>query len=331
MNAEVANPRRPAMTVRAMAGALLAIALLASPWAMAQRDPGRVIGETVADHASAHYRFERFVVVSDDGTRRWRINLGIPAGVAPATGFPALWMLDGNAALQEFDQELLAELAGREPQLLVFVGYDNERRVDSSARTRDYTPMAGMPEDGHTAAGGGADAFLDVIERKIRPEVMRRVPLDAQRQALWGHSLGGLFALHALYTRSGAFQTYVSASPSLWWRGGAMLGEPEQRFVANNAGHPARVLLMLGGGEREPDFSGRDMDNPRVRAHLARVSAAPPDAAFQLSQRLREVPGLEVEYHEFPGLSHGPALRASLLRALHRVAGVHDRSGEPRP
>lgn len=320
---------------RAMATMAMAIAgmmgLLVSPALMAQqRNPAQVIGETVAERTSAHYRFERFVVTSQDGSRRWRVNLGIPTGKAPAAGFPAIWMLDGNAALIEFDDSVLEELAQTTPSLLVFVGYDNPLRIDSPARTRDYTLVADESESG-AVIGGGADAFLETLERQVRPEVARRAALDAGRQTLWGHSLGGLFVLHTLYSRAGAFQTYAAASPSLWWKQGAMLGAPEQQFIANNAGHPARLLLMLGGGERAPDFSNRDMSNPRVLAHLKRVSGAPSGAAAELGARLKQVPGLETDYIEFNGLSHGPMFRASLMRMLHLVGGIRDRSGEPRP
>lgn len=312
--------------------AVLLLTCVFPPLAMAQqRNPAQLIGRTVADTGSPHYRFERFVVRSDDGQRAWRVNVGIPSGTAPAAGFPALWMLDGNGALMEFDVPLLEELASSRPTVLVFVGYDNQLRIDSPARTRDYTPMADEPEEGTTAVGGGADAFLEVLERSIRPQLAQWVTVDADQQALWGHSLGGLFVLHALYTRSGAFQTYVPASPSLWWRQGVMLDEPERRFIANNAGHDARVLVMLGGGERDRDVSNRDMSNPRVLAHLKRVSGVPSDAGMRLAERLRQVPGLDVEYHQFEGLGHGPMFRASLMRALHEIAGVRDRSGEPRP
>ncbi len=314
----------------ALAALLFALALLVPGWAGGQPRPDQRIGETVVERGSAHYRFERFVVASDDGSRRWRVTLGLPRGPAPAAGRPALYLLDGNAALMEFDEALLADLAAHAAPLLVFVGYDNALRIDTPARTRDYTPMAGSGEPGGAAGpGGGADAFLEAIERRIRPEVGRRAPVDPQRQAVWGHSLGGLFALHALYTRAGAFQAYAPASPSLWWRAGAMLGEPEQRFVAHNAGHPARVLLMQGSAERRPDGGGRDPRDARVRAQLERVSAVPADATRQLSQRLQQVPGLAVEYREFPGLGHGPMLRASLLYTLHALYGARDRSGEP--
>jgi len=297
-----------------------------------RRDPLQVIGRTVADQASPHYRFERFVVAAADGGGRYRVNLAIPAPPPPAAGFPAFWMLDGNAALQAFDEQLLAGLARGTPQVLVFVGHDNPLRIDAAARMRDYTPLpARFEEDGGATRGGGADALMDVIAHRIRPELARRVPLDPWRQALWGHSLGGLFALHALYRGDAGFRTFAAASPSLWWAGGALLGAPERAFVERAGERQARVLLMLGEGERHPDFSGRDMDDPAVVAHLRRVAAVPADALEQLAGRLRQVPGLDVGYREFAGLGHGPMLRASLLHALHAVAGIADRSGEVPP
>lgn len=292
-----------------------------------QRNPLQKIGGTVMDRPSAHYRFEREVIRSADGRRSWRINIGIPRQAPPERGFPALYMLDGNAALMNFDEALLGALAARTPHVLVFIGYDNDLRIDSAARTRDYTPLlapaeGAEPEQARAPdASGGADAFLETIERRVRPAVARRAPLDPERQALWGHSLGGLFVLHALFTRSGAFQTYAAASPSLWWQKGYLLQE-EARFSAHNAGHPARVLMMLGGDERQGKLGNRDMSNPRVLAHLERIAAVPPDSAARMAERLAQVPGLEVEYLEFEGMGHGPMLRASLLATLERLAGV---------
>lgn len=336
MPARQPTPRRRAAVLARAAAFAAALALLAPATVPAQqRDPQQQVGETVADRASPHYRFERFTVESADGTRRWRVHVAVPKAPPPAAGYPALWMLDGNAALMEFDDALLADLAARpQPHLLVFAGYDNALRIDSAARSRDYTPFAGERPDrdgGVVAGGGGADAFLEVIERQLRPELARRVATDPARQALWGHSLAGLFALHALYTRGGAFDTYAAGSPSLWWGDGAMLHGPEQRFVANNAGRRARLLIGLGGGERASDTRHRDLDDPRVQVHLRRIAAAPPDSAERLAARLARVDGLQVDYREFPGLGHGPMFRASLMWALHAITGVADRSGASRP
>ena len=320
-------------TLAAAAGLLFALQAVPQIAFAQQRDPTKSITDTVANHASQHYAFQRFDVSSADGQRTWRVHVAAPKGTAPAGGWPAFWMLDGNAALIEFDEALLAELAAQPvPHALVFVGYANDLRIDSEARTRDYTPFAGerpVRDGGTIVGGGGADALLEVIERSIRPEVERRVATDPTQQTLWGHSLAGLFTLHVLYTRAGAFDTYAAGSPSLWWGDGALLGAPEQRFVAHNAGRPARVLIGLGEGERTRQVAHRDLNDPRVQVHLRRIEAAPPDSAEKLAQRLSEVDGLQVEYRQFPGLTHGPMFRASLMWALHAITGVADHSDTP--
>lgn len=329
---------RTTLRCRAAATAAAGLLLLASlamttPVSAQQRNPLQTIGQTVADRASQAYAFERFTVTSRDGSRSWRVHVAVPKTPAPATGWPTFWMLDGNAALIEFDDALLDELAAQpEPHALVFIGYDNDLRIDSPQRNRDYTPAVLPPEDAETAplGSGGADALAELIERRIRPQLAQRLPIDPQRQTLWGHSLGGLFVLHTLYTRTGAFQTYVAGSPSMWW-GNAHAVRESERFIAHNAGHPARVMIHLGGAERVGDRGKRDLSNPRVVAHLRRIQAATPDAAMRLAETLATVPGVDASYREFPGLGHGPMFRASLMGALHAVTGVADRSDTPRP
>lgn len=304
---------------------------LAVPALAQQRNPDQMMGRTVLDEPASSYRFERFVVESPDQQRRWRVNVGIPAAAGQAAS-PVLYALDGNAAAMVLDQALLAELAAsKAPPVLVLIGYDNERRIDSPQRTRDYTAWIDRADDEsgtQQVVGGGAYAFMDLIERRIKPEVERRARIDPQQQTLWGHSLGGLFVLSTLYSRPAAFQQYVAASPSLWWSQGAPLADSETQFIENSAGQPARVLVMLGGDERIGERGKRDMSNPRVVAHLRRIGGAPADAALKLSERLKKVPGLQVRYREFPGLGHGPMLPASFRATLAELYGVSDRSAE---
>jgi len=305
--------------------AVLGVAAIA-PASAQQRNPLQTVGETVLDQPAQSYRFERFVIEAGAPARRWRIHLGIPTRRAD-TPAPVLYMLDGNAAAMVFDQALLADLAAHAAPVLVFIGHDNDLRIDSKARTLDYTAWVDTADDGTgvvQSSGGGADAFLQVIQQQVKPEVARRAQVDPQQQTLWGHSLGGLFVLSTLYTQPGAFQQYVSASPSLWWSQGAPQGTLEQRFTAHPA--PARLWLMLGGDERSGNRGARDMTNPRVVAHLRRIAGATPDAAHALSVRLADVPGLQVSYREFPGLGHGPMLPASLQATLATLYGVTDRS-----
>ncbi|WP_252107096.1 MULTISPECIES: alpha/beta hydrolase-fold protein [unclassified Halomonas] len=283
-----------------------------------QRDLQQTLGHTVFDEQLASYRFERFTVESQTPERHWRVTLGIPRQAPPDQGYPAFWMLDGNAALMEFDAALLESIEDQSaPPVLVFLGYDNDLRIDRT-RIQDYTYTALADDEGR---GGGAKAFLAAIERHIRPAVERHVHTDPHRQTLWGHSLGGLFALYTLFTQPDAFSTYAAGSPSLWWGEGALLDALDSDSAAYTTSE-LRVLLSLGGGERERDTSHRDMSDPRVRAHLQRVSSVPPEAVEQLAERLDGFDGVTADYREFPGLSHGETFRASLMAALGDVTGM---------
>jgi predicted alpha/beta superfamily hydrolase len=311
-------------------GVVAALGMVAAaPVAAQQRNPLQKVGETVLDQPAQSYRFERFVIESGAPARRWRVNVGLPTHTA-AKAAPVLYMLDGNAAAMVFDQAMLSDLAAHAAPVLVFIGYDNDLRIDSPARTIDYTAWVDTADDENgtpQSSGGGAQAFLQVIQTRIKPEVERRARVDTQQQSLWGHSLGGLFVLSTLYTQPTAFQNYVSASPSLWWSQGAPQGAMERHFVAEPS--PAHVWLMLGGDERSGNRGVRDLTNPRVVAHLRRIAGARPDAAYTLSQRLAKVPGVQVTYREFPGLGHGPMLPASLKATLAALYGTADRSTAP--
>ena len=79
---------------------LLGTVTMAVP-AAAQPDLSQRIGQTVADTGAPGYRFERFVLDSNDGQRHYRIQVAVPDVPAPAGGFPVAYLLDGNAALME--------------------------------------------------------------------------------------------------------------------------------------------------------------------------------------------------------------------------------------
>lgn len=301
--------------------ALLALWLALAPGVQAQPDLSRKVGATVADAGTAAYRFDDLRVASADGERHYRVRLAIPKAPPPQAGYPIVYLLDGNAALMELDAATLDALAaGGTPPVLALLAYDNDLRIDAAGRAYDYTPPRrsdGQPEADEVSPdrrSGGADAFLALIDATIKPQVQQRLPIDPARQTLWGHSYGGLFVLHTLFARPQAFARYVAVDPSLWWGQGHVLGEAE-RFLADHAAAPRpRLLLMVGKGGKQPDHAPPGRDAAQVRGRHAARTAVAPDAAATLAQRLRA--GVDVEYRELPGLSHGQTLGASLKPAL---------------
>ena len=305
---------------------LVLLALQLALPAAAQPDLSRRIGTTVAETGAPGYRFEQFRLASADGQRHYRIRVALPVGATPAGGFASAWLLDGNAALVELRTEQLARWSkAASPPVLVFLSYDNDLRIDADARAYDYTPrrpgddtMQLDPLGGRR--NGGAEAFLDLIEHAIAPKVAALAKLDPARRTLWGHSYGGVLALHALLTRPTMFGTYAAADPSLWWGDGHLLRETET-LPPWPAPSP-RLLLWTGtadGPERTQTTPQRD---PAQLDRMRRARAAvPADAPQRLAERLR-ARGLKVEMQPLSGATHGQTLGASLLALLDGMAAM---------
>ncbi len=288
---------------RLSAGLVLALLLLV-PCAQA-RPVDEPMDASVLVHPGQGYTFSDLRLDSADGERHYQVWIARPASPAPATGYPVLYLLDGNAALGGLNAELLDDLARRpHPPVLVAVGYAGGKRIDGPGRAYDYTPTAPTSDRFRQLATGGADGFLAWLLERLEPTVAQQVPLDRSQRALWGHSLGGLFVLHALLTRPDAFVRGYAVSPSLWWSPAA-LPPDDQALAQRLQGHPAELVLLQGGNERE------------LPAHFQ--SQVPADATQRLADRLGQVPGIAVHFETLPDLGHGPMLPASLRWVVGHV------------
>lgn len=277
--------------------------------------PRQAPGPSLADTGSAHYRFARFDLDSADGRRHHRVQLAIPQSAPPAQGHPLLVLLDGNAAFALLTEQMLAQQAasGR-PLAIAALGYDTERSPDTTARAFDYTPpVPGEQPTWEDAArqrpGGGADLFLDLLEQQLLPAIDQRVPTDAARRTLWGHSYGGLLALYTLFTRPQLFSRYAAADPSLWWHDGFLLSV-EQAARPLPAGRSTAVLLMTGGGtDTRSRRAGADTTAADRRTVLQ-------DATPKLAERQAQRAGMDLSYQPFPGIGHGAMRPASIPPTL---------------
>lgn len=292
-------------------------------------DPARRMGPSVWTSGAPGYHFEQLTVAAQGSGRRYRLWLSWPRHAAASDGHPLLCLLDGNAVADTLSAAQFETLAaqGRDAPALLAIGPDSDLRFDVPMRAYDYTPA--VRADGPTwddeasgRKGGGADAFLDFIATQALPALVARAPLDARRRTLWGHSYGGLFALHALLRRPALFSRYAAADPSLWWHEGFILREAE-RPAPLPAGRETTLLLMQGASAD----AARDDTPPPAGidpARLARVrrerAALPPGAGRALVSRMDGRDGLRAEFLAFPGMPHGPMLAASLPATLALAA-----------
>lgn len=167
--------------------------------------------------------------------------------------YPVLYMTDGDGHMGHTAStvEFLTQ-NGRISNLIV-VG------VTNTDRTRDLTPAKSTDKDlgGNLRfpTSGGADNFLKFFETELIPEVEKQFRVQPYR-IFAGHSLGGLFAIHAMITKPGLFNSYVAVSPSLQWENSEALKRAET-FLKNQK--ELKVTLFVSIGD-EPGAIGEDFD-----------------------------------------------------------------------
>lgn len=189
----------------------------------------------------------------------------------PSSGFA------GERRLEEFAREAGGGV------IVVGVGYPHDQVYDLPGRTNDLTSSwtAKWPEGQPVVKTGGNEQFARFLLERLRPEIARRYPVAAKRQSLFGHSLGGLFALHMLYSRPDAFEAIVAASPSIWWSDKAILAEEKafsDRLASAKPGAPVSRLLLLAGS---CDAMTIPQDTEALFARFAPLAAKGLQARFE--------------------------------------------------
>lgn len=240
------------------------------------------------------YTLDRSAVIAllGPGDENYVIMVAWPDGPPPPSGWPVLYVLDGedNFATLALAARRLArarERSGIVPGIVVGVAAGPLAR-----RVRDYTPqLAGyrIPRD-RPAAGlntGGADEFLNFLRDKVMPEVQKRWSVDTGRETLAGHSFGGLLALHAMLDRPAMVDKVVAVSPSFWFGNGYLARQ------AANAKPPQAPSAAIVIGEKETGAA------EGARAFIAALCA-----------------GRQVAVESLPGQSHGTTMLAAVPRII---------------
>jgi len=231
---------------------------------------------------------------------------------------PVVFVLDGNVHFGGIVSTVTSLSLGQLPSLLIVgIGYPMDGAlapgegigIYMANRNRDFTPSydpdwheqiennfpltMGMPYP-ESGAPGGADQLLRFINEELKPFVASIFPdADVNDNAIVGHSLGGLFVMHTLFTAPGSFDRYIAGSPSLWW---------DDRFVFSeekNFQDPGtRVFMSYGSLEPEEQalIPGQSMD-------------------VLLSNRV-ERSDLRYTFHIFDGESHESVIPATFSRGL---------------
>src|ERR1041384_8305376 len=196
----------------------------------------------------------RLVLKSDVLGEERTVLIRTPVGYETSKlSYPVLYMTDGDAHMGHTASTIeFLTRNGRIPDLIV-VG------VTNTDRTRDLTPVKSTNKN---AAGelqfptsGGADNFLKFFETELIPEREKEYRVQPYR-IFAGHSFGGLFAIHAMITKPGLFNSYVAVSPSLQWENDTELKRAEE-FFKNQKEMKVTLFVSIGN---EPGGIGADFD-----------------------------------------------------------------------
>jgi predicted alpha/beta superfamily hydrolase len=245
----------------------------------------------------------------------YRVRVAVPTTPPPAEGYPVVYVLDGddyfNPGVKLADQLIRMSNGSMTPGIIVGVGYPGDSR-----RSYDYLPASPVSPDVERRPDGrpiiddvygGADGFLDFLDKELKPLIQATYPIDLQRQALYGHSYGGLLAVHAMFTRPDMFQTYLLSSPSLGWNGRYVLTE-EAGFNAKVKAGTHRMSTVVTVGEYEQALSPEQLRAPDAAERAARAARRRSvDSDRDLSARLDALAPdrLRSRFRMFPGEVHG--------------------------
>ncbi|MCM3039373.1 alpha/beta hydrolase-fold protein [Paenibacillus motobuensis] len=260
---------------------------------------------------------EQWVMTSREERRTYRIIVACPLGGPPPDGYPVIYLLDGNSVFGTMVEALRLQCrrpdhTGVIPAIVVGIGYETNGPY-APERFYDLTPLPSTEfrkrsDNERIPEQGGAREFLHFIEEELKPRIQGRFPVDRTRQVLFGHSLGGLFAVYALFSKPESFQYYIAGSPSLHWNKEYML-DLEREFIALARKLPVHVRILFGVGELEKSHECGNC--ARAQALTERLAAISADI------------GVRAEYKEFEQEGHVSVLPVLISRALRFALHPH--------
>jgi len=247
--------------------------------------------------------------------RQYRIYIAAPKAPPPEGGYPVVYTLDADLMFGTVT-EAAAGLGRRPdvglPVIVVGIGYPPDLNPGKE-RTLDYTPVVSTGTPNQMPGSGGASDFYDFIANDLKPEIARRFAVDSKRETLFGHSLGGLFTLYTLINHPDAFDTFVAASPSIWFENGFIKKENFRKRVGPKleaTGATPRVLITVGQYEQagDPDFPPKSLSDLQSRTQV--------DNARSYAEYLSGFKGMTVGFREVDGLDHGTVIPAAITYGL---------------
>ncbi len=204
--------------------------------------------------------------------------------------FPVLYLLDAEYQFHYVTGVVafLSEI-GHIPEMIV-VGITN------TDRERDLTPEPGEQQKKRFPTSGGAEEFLTFLQDELIPYIESRYRIQPFK-VLAGWSLGGLFSIHAMLSRSETFDAYIAMSPSLYWNDQIESAKAAKLFRDRTSFR--KTLFMTMGNERD------EMVGSSEKFSKVLENDAPPDFSWK--------------YEPMPEETHSSIKLKSIYRGLEFI------------
>ena len=192
--------------------------------------------------------------------QEFQISIALPVFYSrePDKKCPVIYLLDSNFYFGMVTEmtRIMAQCFEFPDTVIVGIGYPwIEPAADaydlvSGCRLRDYSPVTSKfyeaeilkwsPALKHCESGGAPD-FLQFITKELIPLIESEYPIDSTNRTIVGHSLGGTFALYALF-HTDVFHKYVVCDADYHF-GDKILFEHEKEYAEKHDNLPVKLFL----------------------------------------------------------------------------------------
>ena len=213
------------------------------------------------------------------------IFIQTPTKMKSTDQYPVLYLLDGESFINLAAGQIqyLSESYKIIPSLII-VGIKSVDRFKDLTPNHSLTIGDAKPDTNANSplrTSGGGNKFLQFIKEELFPYIETNYP-TAPYRILYGHSLGGLLAVHAFVNHPDLFNAYIAISPSFQWDKEWMLKTSAEKLDSKKLA--GRILF----------FSDANED---ARFHQNQLS-------FDSILKKKNIAGLNYKYAFYPNETH---------------------------
>ena len=192
------------------------------------------------------YNTQKKILISKEVGDVFDIYISVPDDYMDSDiSYPVLYVLDGDVAYgMATSIARYLQIGGNIPELIVVgIGYGTVDKSGGNERRRDYRPVE----------NGGAENFLSFLNNELFPYIDSTYRTIPGERTIEGYSIGGLFALYALFTKPESFNRYIVGSPYLHWDNSSIFNY-EESSTEKIGDKELNIFISVGSEESEGKY-----------------------------------------------------------------------------